>query len=465
MSPRTTTHDNIVAHLVARPDQSINQISDSTVTLLGVVPLDKEKPLPPIPGRKGDLSGLSTALGAYVVTGTRFHLVSIKVNVLWDWSSQTGTEKSMLWQLWLDFYTQHYLSEHSSSAISWIGSTNAFLFEITGLIAGRLHDRGYLYGPCYHLVIGGSLLQVFSLFMLSFAKPGQFYQIFLSQGIGSGIAAGLVFIPSLAVLSHHFDKHLATMMAIVTSGSSLGGAIHPIMLNNTINGRLALPMVSARARVSLMPPSDRTSFFVSAKKCMHDSAYLFCVAGGGLLLIFTPYLQLVIMNSSSAIAQLFAGLLATIIGLDMAMIFSSFGAAAVVFGMIGISTVSSVVAVAVLYGCFSGIVGTLTVFALIGPMLTLLTPDLSELGVRLSLPGVMFGLGGLIGPPISGALLTDQYIWYRGAVFNGTLAAVGAILLVIMKVILDRRTRYSLGYGDSLESLPSSEGVGGQVQV
>ncbi|KAF9235612.1 major facilitator superfamily domain-containing protein, partial [Melanogaster broomeanus] len=320
----------------------------------------------------------------------------------------------------------------------WIGSTNTFLFDMVGLVAGRLHDRGYF----YHLVIGGSLLQAFSLFMLSFAKPGQFYQIFLSQGIGSGIAAGLVFVPSLAVLSHHFDKHLTTVMAIVTSGTSLGGAIHPVMLNNTIHGRLGfangvrasaglisgLMLVACFIMRTKISPSNHTSFFVSAKKCMHDSAYLFCVAGATIFAISYCYPQfylqvdsvshgldrtfsfysLVIFNSSNGIGHLFAGLLANIIGVDIALISSTFGGAVLIFGMIGISTIPGVVVFGVLYGFFSGIV-----FGLTEPMLTLLTPDLSELGVRLSLPGVMFG------PPISGALLTDQYIWYRGAVFNG----------------------------------------------
>lgn len=100
-------------------------------------------------------------------------------------------------------------------------------------------------------MIGGAILESFCLFMLSLAKPDRFYQvselvfkcpynrailmdsqIFLSQGVGVGIAAGAMYVPSVAVVSHYFRKRRALAMTIVASGSSLGAVIHPIMLNN-----------------------------------------------------------------------------------------------------------------------------------------------------------------------------------------------------------------------------------------
>lgn len=97
--------------------------------------------------------------------------------------------------------------------------------------------------------------------MLSLAKPQQYYQvsptslfslgiqmaknmqtlkIFLSQAIGGGIGSGLAYVPSVAILAQHFtDPHRrALVMAIIASGSSFGGVIHPIMLNNLINGHV-----------------------------------------------------------------------------------------------------------------------------------------------------------------------------------------------------------------------------------
>ncbi|KAF9235614.1 hypothetical protein BU15DRAFT_64709 [Melanogaster broomeanus] len=356
-------------HLHPRESNPYGCLPVTSEGIAAVVLLDEEKCLTPSSGREGDLSGISTALGAYTVSFGVYQVCR---------------------RFRASSYSLSVMTEESGDSDGWAVRTPSF--------------------SCYHLVIGGSLLQSFSLFVLSFAKPGQFYQIFLSQGIGSGIAAGLVFVPSSTVLSHHFDKHLGTVMATVTSGTSPGGAVHPIMLTNAIHGRLGFANGVRARRVSL----------------------------------------LVILNSSNGIGHLFAGLLANVIGLDIALISSTFGGTVFVFGMIGISTIRALLFSGFFMDFFSGIV---IVPGLIEPMLTLLTPDLLELGVRLSIPGVMFGglwvipstaLGGLIGPPISGALLTNQCIWYRGAVFNGALAAVATVMLLIMKVIVDRQKRYMM---------------------
>ncbi|KIJ63084.1 hypothetical protein HYDPIDRAFT_134829 [Hydnomerulius pinastri MD-312] len=415
--------------------------------------LDKEKALvdaSPAPILDWSLLSLSTALGAFFIQMCSY-----------GYTTSFG--------VYQDYYTQYYLPDQSASAISWIGSTNSFLFEIGGLLAGRLHDRGYF----YHLMIGGSLLQAFSLFMLSLAKPGQFYQIFLAQGVGSGIAGGMVFIPSIAILSHHFDKHLGMAMTLVTSGTCLGAVIHPILLNNLINGPLGFAngvRVSAGLIAGLMligcllmrtrttPPAEHVQFLVAARKCLRDSAYIFAAIGLAAFMItfYYPlfYLQLdsathglgktfsfyslAIMNGSAFFAQMFAGMLANKFCVDKMITVASLGTAVFLFGMIGIHTVASVVVFGVFYGFFGGMF-----LALWGPIVAFLTPDPAELGVRLGIPGVLFAIGGLFGPPISGALLTDKNLWYRGAIFNGALGIFGTTMLMIMKVIIDRRRHAS----------------------
>lgn len=49
-----------------------------------------------------------------------------------------------------------------------------------------------------------------------------------------GLAAGIMYVPSVAVVSHYFRKRRALAMTIVASGSSVGSIIHPIMLNNLL---------------------------------------------------------------------------------------------------------------------------------------------------------------------------------------------------------------------------------------
>ena len=55
-----------------------------------------------------------------------------------------------------DFYGLSHSA--STSAISWIGSTQLFLLTSTGLFAGKLLDLGYF----RQTIFAGSLLYVFS---------------------------------------------------------------------------------------------------------------------------------------------------------------------------------------------------------------------------------------------------------------------------------------------------------------
>jgi MCP family monocarboxylic acid transporter-like MFS transporter 10 len=90
----------------------------------------------------------------------------------------------------------------------------------------------------HHLMIGGSLVYCFSLFMVSLAEPGQYYQvyhcllpkhvqliceliqIFLAQGVGMGLGLAMTFLPILSVLAHHFSRRRAFAIGIMTSGKN-----------------------------------------------------------------------------------------------------------------------------------------------------------------------------------------------------------------------------------------------------
>jgi hypothetical protein len=60
-----------------------------------------------------------------------------------------------------------------------------------------------------------------SVFMLSLAKPYQFYQHLLSQGFGMGIGMGLMFLPALSVPSHYFRARRSIAMGVVLAGALL----------------------------------------------------------------------------------------------------------------------------------------------------------------------------------------------------------------------------------------------------
>ncbi|KAG2359616.1 hypothetical protein BDR07DRAFT_1378578 [Suillus spraguei] len=281
---------------------------------------DWDPPSDPQEFPEGGLVGWITAFGSFLVQFCGF-----------GYTASFG--------VYQDFYAQHYLTNETSSAISWIGSTNAFL-QVT----------------------------IFSLFMLSLSKPDQYYQIYLSQGIGLGVASGLMYIPSVAVISHHFRRRRTLVMTFVATGASLGAIIHPIMLNNLFNGPLGLPMGSVQAQVN---------YIVAARKCICDVPFVLTIAGCFLFQVGFFYPLFFFQLDSIKHGRLTSGFIAAFTGVPNLVIIATFSCGVIILGMIGLSNLASVVVLCVVYGYFSGLYNGISV-----PLLALLTPDLSELGIR-----------------------------------------------------------------------------------
>jgi MFS family permease len=123
----------------------------------------------------------------------------------------------------------------------------------------------------------------------SYIAQHSVYQVFLTQGLGLGIGTGILYVPSMAVISHYFVKRRSLAMAIVASGSSLGGIVHPIMLNNTLGGPLGfgnavrasaglatgLLLISCLLmRTRLSPPKDPADMRKALRKFSRDDAFI-----------------------------------------------------------------------------------------------------------------------------------------------------------------------------------------------
>ncbi|KAG2049984.1 MFS general substrate transporter [Suillus hirtellus] len=368
-----------------------------------------------------------------------------------------------------DFYTQTYLSNSTPSAIAWIGSVNAFLILSVGIVSGRMVDQG-----AFYLVMKiGCLLQCFFLFMLSLTKPDGYYQIFLSQGIGLGIAIGLTNVPSIAIVSHHFQRRRAVAMGIVVAGSSLGAILYPVMLNNLINGRLGfangvrasaalngglLFIANLLLRTRLPPQPKAVSYTRVLRNSSRDGAYM-CVCVGmaafefgyffiafylqldstlhGLSQGFSFY-SLTIFSSGGLIGRLTVGFVSAYMGIPNTIIGSSLISSAILFSMIGLHSAASVAVIAASYGVFSG-----GVVAMMGPVISVLTPEISHIGARMGIAFAIAGIGSLLGAPICGAFLTSHYIWWKAAIFAGSVATGGCIMFVSMRFIVEMRRKSS----------------------
>ncbi|KAG1837271.1 MFS general substrate transporter [Suillus subalutaceus] len=358
-----------------------------------------------------------------------------------------------------DYYTRIYLTNYPPSAISWIGALTSFLAVNITLISGPLYNRGWF----YHMVIAGSSLQSLPLFALSFAKPGQFYMIFMVQGILSGIGIGLTYGPSLAVASQHFSRRRTLVMSLVTSGTPLGSMIHPIMLNHLLNGtigfargvRASAGFVSALLLIACLfmrtreLPVPTVSYTAVVRKCSRE--VLFILVTVGILLCQTGYffpvfyLQLdsikhgidvhfsfysfVIMNAACVVGRCTAGIIATYTGVLNFTIASTVACSAIITSMIALSDVANI--------------------ALVVPLITEFTPDLSELGARMGICFAFTSFSGLVGGPISGALLGSQYRWWIPSLFSGFITFVGSSMFVAMRLYRRNKQKRSIAGGDT----------------
>ena len=114
------------------------------------------------------------------------------------------------------YYQHELLVKSSASAISWIGTVQAWLLILVGMLSGPLFDLGYFRSMLYI----GNFLVVFGIMMLSLAK--EYWQVFLAQGLCMGLGAGFLYVPSLALVGIWFSRKRALAMGIVLSGASVG---------------------------------------------------------------------------------------------------------------------------------------------------------------------------------------------------------------------------------------------------
>ncbi|KAJ7451634.1 MFS general substrate transporter [Mycena latifolia] len=383
-----------------------------------------------------------------------------------------------------DFYTREYLTNHSTSSISWIGSFQLMMPFLVGVVSGKLFDNGK-----FHLVeISGGLIFAFSLFMLSLAKPNQYYQIFLrsvahvareitrrtqvisSQGVGMGLGLGLTFVPTVSISTHHFKRRRALAAGIGLSGSSVGATVFPIMINHLIpkigfantvraTGYIVLGCLfvgNSLMRTRLPPRSQRPGAAEppSIKSFLVDAAYMWTVLGAliSTLGFYFPvvYLQLYavqhsvdgslafysisILNGASAFGRVIGNHLADLYGPYNIQVPCGLMTGAMILATLGVHDGASLIVVSVLYGMLSG-----AWLSLAFAILASLARSHDEVGARIGFALALSGFGALGSAPIQGALLTDKFLWTRPIVFSGASMFVGGACFWVTRMMQAKR--------------------------
>src|ERR1700733_5211210 len=103
----------------------------------------------------------------------------------------------------------------------------------------------------------------------------------------------MTYIPSISIISHYFRRRRTLALGIAASGSSLGGTLHPIMLNRLFHGPIgfkggvrasaalnfgllviALPLMRPR-----LSPSKPKNFFSKMRAFSRDTPYVVALIG------------------------------------------------------------------------------------------------------------------------------------------------------------------------------------------
>ncbi|KAL6806292.1 putative monocarboxylate permease [Trichoderma sp. SZMC 28013] len=326
---------------------------------------------------------------------------------------------------------------------SW--GTVAFLLMFGAALTGTLYDAGYFRAMMYC----GSFLMVFGLMMTSLAN--KYWQFILTQSLCTGSGMGLVALGALATPGTWFVKRRGLAIGLGSTGASIGGIIFPIALRHLI------PMIGFGWAVRVMgfivlfmlilPLSISKQHFKSLGQIEFG---LYCLsiflAFLGFFTFYTfveswviatqlntdgvaPYYILTITNASSSFGRILPNYTADKIGPLNIQVPATLIAGVLVFTWIPAQSMGSIMAIAILYGFFSGSLVSVPPTAIAS-----MTANMNELGGRIGMCFLAMAFGSLIGSPVTGAIV--QSVGYDSArIYAGIMLLAGATTMAIARFV------------------------------
>ncbi|KAH7188607.1 major facilitator superfamily domain-containing protein [Fusarium flagelliforme] len=338
-----------------------------------------------------------------------------------------------------------------SSQISWIGSCQTFLTFAFCAPAGRLADAGYT----RETVALGSFLAILGTFMTSLCT--QYWQIFLAQGVCTGIGLALLFMPAVTVLGSYFKAKKAFALALGATGTGLGSIIFPATLQYLIP-QIGFPWaVRCAAFVALfmivianlmlkpyLPP--RKSGPLMEWEAFRELPFILFVLGAFLnfyalyfgffyinvyarnVIGFTSVEAvslLLILNAMSIPARPIMGYLAdNVLGPINTFIIGLAALSIMVYCWMGVKTAAGMYVFCVFFGFANGACqGTF-----VGANASL-TKDPRKMGTRFGMVQTISAFASLAGPPTAGAILdTSNGNFTYAQIWGGTVFLLAAII-------------------------------------
>ncbi|RGP70087.1 riboflavin transporter mch5 [Fusarium sporotrichioides] len=351
------------------------------------------------------------------------------------------------------YYETVMLTSTSSTNIAWVGTLQGVI--LICVVTGPIFDRGYF----RELLIIGTLITVLGVMMLSLAHS--YYQVLLAQGVCVGIGSAILYVPSITMVASRFERRRALAVFFATSGTAVGGIIYPIIFTNLqprigfawttrvlgfvtlaeLIGALTIMLPATRGKLSHKVRSllDPTAFRDPAFMAFCLALFLMWVAYWVPFFLLPLYAQfkagassnlsfyvLVICNASTIPGRYLAVPMSNRFGPSITMAGFAFVSSILFFGWIGVDTVPSTIAWAVLIALFMGPLSV--IYPILVPRLS---PNPELVGTRMGISSAAAALGTLIGFPVTSALNDiEAGSFWKSQVFNGCCMLAGSVLMI-----------------------------------
>ncbi|KAK9439454.1 Major facilitator superfamily domain, general substrate transporter [Metarhizium brunneum] len=340
-----------------------------------------------------------------------------------------------------------------SAKVSWIGSCQVFLTFGTCAFSGRLADAGY----ARETVILGSFFAVLGSYMTSFCS--EYWQIFLAQGVCTGLGLGTIFAPAISVASSYFKKNRSLALSFAAGGTSLGGLVFPSTVQYLIPrigfrwaarcAALVALTICGGACALLRPyiPGRRAGRLIEWAAFKELPYSLFAAAS--FLNFYGVYFGQFYINSFarnivgfSSLESVNLLLLSNAVGIPIrpmvgyladnyfgpinVFIVATAFVGIMLFAWVGISTRTSMY---VFSACFGVAIGTNQ--GIFVPSLASLTKDPQKMGIRFGMVETLCSFATLAGPPTAGAIIDRSGGEYVSAQIWGGSVMLAASLIVV----------------------------------
>ncbi|KAE8391200.1 major facilitator superfamily domain-containing protein [Aspergillus alliaceus] len=367
-----------------------------------------------------------------------------------------------------EYYGEKKLADQSASTIAWLGAISIFCIFFMSVFSGQLLD---VFGPTLMLCVG-SLGTVFSLMMTSLCK--ELYQFILAQGFLLGISLALLACPMIALVGQHIKVKRGAALGIVLGGSSLGGVIWPIVINELLRkpnigfewtmrivGFIMIPLLAVScfccrppntSPIPTQPPTSvdkeavvgekkpsvhKTDFSVLKKPSLQLSCLAFFIIYFGM---FSPFFYttsyavskgfsnnlafytISIINGASFFGRILPGIIADRYGKFNCCIVFVFFSGIIALCWTKATSVAGLVIFSLAYGFASGAILSLQQAC----AAQVSTPQTIGLTIGTVMAATSFS--AMAGIPISG-VLADKYGYLALSVYSGVSLLVGSVLL------------------------------------